>query len=210
MHLGNASEQGAIRLVFPMTALDKRTKRAARLFYDILGGHGQSRLMSELREKRGLVYNTWADGYTVAGQELMMIEAVGEARKMPEITQVVIDTIKDLATAPDAGEFERAKMRAHAGFHMGLDNLNGRVRDLIEDIHQLGKISDYSERYDGYQAITLEDLKAAGQAILATEPTIISAGPARGKPKFNDLRAQLASADAAGASPDARKFRLVS
>lgn len=209
MHLGNSSEQGAIRFIFPMTSFDQPMRRAARLFYDILGGHGQSRLMSELREKRGLVYNTWADGCRVAGQELIIVEAVGEARKMPQISQVMIDTICALARTPDRHEFELAKTRIHAGFHMNLDNLTGRVTDLIEDIHQLGTLSDYAERYAGYQAITLEDMQAAGAALLSTSPTIISAGPARGKPKFSELRARLRGHDAV-VQPLHTDLRLVS
>lgn len=208
MHLGNGSEQGMIRLVFPLTEFDEQTRRAAILFYDILGGHGSSRLMTELREKRGLVYSVWADSYRVAGQELMMVEAIGEARKMPKITQVTIDTIRDLANSPGAEEFELAKKRIHAGFHMNLDSLTGRVTDMVVDIHERGEISDYVARYDGYQAITLNDMRKAGARLLTLAPTIISAGPARGKPKFSEIRAQLSGADTGftGKTP----FRLVS
>lgn len=210
MHLGSASEQGAIRFIFPMTTFDKRTRRAMRLFYDILGGHGQSRLMRELREKRGLVYNTWAESCQVAGEELLMVEAAGEARKMPEICNVMIDTISALARAPEPDEFELAKMRMHAGLHMNLDNLTGRVTDMVEDIHQMGTISDYGERYEGYLAVTLEDLRAAGAALIATQPTIISSGPARGKPRFSALRARFNSDPDTNAPQHRNRFRLVS
>ncbi len=210
MHLGNSSEQGAIRLVFPLTGFDIQTRRAATLFYDILGGHGHSRLMGALRERRGLVYNVWADSCRVAGEEMMMLEAIGAARNMPQIARVMIETIRDLAHAPTAEEFELAKRRMHAGFHMNLDQLTGRVSDMVEDIHQLGAISDYAARYEGYKAVSLDDMRATGARLLTLAPTIISSGPARGKPKFSDLREALSGLKSFDRIDEPKQFRLVS
>ncbi len=202
-------EQGRLRIGFSTTGWDVASGRAAGFYQDILGGHAMSRLMIELREKRGLVYGAWADTQEIARQSLVMVEVAGETRKMDEISRVAIQTMRDTAYALDEGELALAKRRAHAGLLMSLDNLTARVSEMTYQMAQFGRLSDWTERRAAYQAMTLEDVQAAGQRILATDPVMVASGPVRNMPKFVDLRAAICGADAKSVVPREGGLRLV-
>ncbi|MBD3677126.1 MAG: insulinase family protein [Rhodobacteraceae bacterium] len=192
MLLTSGVDRGTLRLVYPLTGLPLQRQRATVFFHDILGGHPKSRLMDELREKRGLVYGAWADEYDVARESMLMIEAAGEARRMPEIAQIMANTLRETAETLTEEELAMAKRRMHAGAHMSLDSNTGRVEEIRHQISQHGKLVDWNARYEGYMSLSVQDVRAAGQALLDMAPTIIAAGPVRSVPKFSVIRDMLA------------------
>ncbi len=207
--LGSSSDRSTIRIGFPLTEFSTRQARAAVLYYDILGGHGQSKLMYELREKRGLVYGVWADEYNCAGQNILFFEVSGEAKHMSEISDVMIQTMIDTAHNLQERDLELAKKRAHSGFMMSLDDVFERCKGLRADIADRGCIYDWQKRYDEYQSMTLEEVGKAGEAILELEPTIIGSGSMRNMPKFDEIRAKLKGKDVAAAKQKQGLFGLL-
>jgi len=189
--LGSSSDRSTIRMGFPLTELSPRQRRAAVLYYDILGGHGQSKLMHELREKRGLVYDSWADEYRCAGQSILFIEASGEAKNMQEISDVMIQTMIDTAHKLKERDLLLAKKRAYSGFLMSLDDVFDRCKDIRTDIAELGHLCGWQKRFDEYQSLALEEVCKAGEIVLDMEPTIIASGSMRNMPKFNEIREKL-------------------
>ena len=193
--LGSNSDRSTLRLGFPLTDFSIRQARAAILYYDILGGHGQSKLMYELREKRGLVYGAWADEYNCAGQTILFVEASGEAKNMPEISDVIIRTMINTARNLQDRDLELAKKRAHSGMLMSLDDVFERCKAIQADIADQGSLNDWKKRYDEYQSLTLDEVGKAGEEILKLEPTIIASGSMRNMPKFAEIRAKLKGKD---------------
>ena len=191
LQMGDTSDRSAIRIGFPFTDFSLAESRALTIYSDILGGHAQSRLMQELREKRGLVYGAWTHDYDVAGQSLMFVELQGEARKMGEITDIAIDTMREIATDLDEEELARSKKRASAQFRMGMDYISQRCTDLYERIAYRGELGDWNERVEAYVNMSRAEVEAAGQKLLAVDPTIIASGSVRSMPKFDRLRARL-------------------
>ena len=210
LHLAAGTDRSTIRLGFPITNLEGRAGRAAVFYHDILGGHGQSLLMRELREKRGLVYSTWAEEYEFARETVLWVEASGEAMKTNEIAGVLADTMYQAAQQIDAEELAMAKRRAHVGLHMSLDDQMGRNAGMLRNIARKSRLTDWNESYQDYMSLTREEVAEAGRNILATGPTIISAGPVRNKPKFEDIRARLRGERAEQSGRKKSLFRLVS
>ncbi len=199
LHIGHSGDEGTLRLIFPMHAFTTRDKLVAELYYDIIGGHGYSLFMNTLREDRGLVYDAWSECYTVVGQSLVAFEATGEARNMPEITDLMISTLCDFAKHPTAQELDRAKQRQFAAMHMSLDRPTSRVDHMRYDLAETGALQNFQEISDTYQSVTLEDLSRVAQMLLSQPVTIVSAGPTRGKPKFQRIRAALRGEETGGA-----------
>ncbi len=191
MHMGTSSDDSSVWMSFDVTKLSESQKRAVWQFSQILGGHGQSLLMEELREKRGLVYGVSAEMATYARRDILRVYLQGPSPKIAEICDIAIDTMRKAAGSLSEDEVAKARRRHHLNALMSLDELEERTYDMMTDVSELGRISDPTERYRGYQALTSGDLTSAGQALLALTPTIAMSAPLRHAPKADALRKRL-------------------
>ena len=191
MHMGTSSEDSSVWMSFDVTDFSDAQKRAVWMFTHILGGHGQSLLMEELREKRGLVYGVSCEMETYARRDIVRVYLQGPSPKIAEICEVTVDTMRQAADALGKDEHGKAIRRHHLNALMGLDELEGRAYDMLTDISELGRITDPAERYKAYQTMTLDDVRSAGQAMLALTPSIVMSAPLRHAPKTDALRQRL-------------------
>ncbi len=191
MHMGTSSEESSVWLGFDITDYSVEQKRAIGMFSHILGGHGQSLLMQELREKRGLVYHVSVEERTYARRDMVRVYLEGPSRKIAEICDVAIDTIHAAAKTLSDAEVTKTLRRHHVNELMSLDELEGRALDMMTDISEMGRICDPSDRYKAYQALTTKDLTEAGRALLSVQPSIVISAPLRYAPKLSDLRNRL-------------------
>lgn len=191
MHMGTRSEDAGVWLGFDFTDMDLDEKRAVDMFANILGGHGQSLLMQELREKRGLVYHVSTETETCARRDVLRVYLQGPSSSIRDICTLTIDTIRQAARNLAEDEVDKARRRYHLGAKMSQDALESRVDDMITDISDLGRVTDPAERYKRYQSMTAADITAAARKLLASSPTIAMSAPIRSAPKLSDLRARL-------------------
>lgn len=196
MVLGSGGDRASIRIGWNLASLPRSERRPIYVFSDILGGHGQSTLMQELREKRGLVYGAWADEFSFAKEEILFADASGEAVKMGEIARVLAQTSRDTAINLQQDELDRAKRRIRTGMLMGRDYITSRVERMVAEIAESGRLHRLDNVYEEYMNLTLQDVKSAGQKVLETDPTIIAMCPVRSLPKFEDIRGWFKGQDA--------------
>jgi predicted Zn-dependent peptidase len=191
MHMGTSSDDSSVWISWDVTDFDDAQKRRIWMLSDILGGHGQSLLMQELREKRGLVYAVSCEVQTYARRDILRVYLQGPSNRIAEICEVAIDTIKGAASGLSDEEHAKAIRRHHVNALMSLDGLEGRTYDMITDISELGRISDPTERYHAYQGLSVKDLRSAGQALLTLSPSIVMSAPLRHAPKPQALRTRM-------------------
>ena len=191
MHMGTSSDDSSVWMSFDVTEFSETQKRAVWLFGHILGGHGQSLLMEELREKRGLVYGVSTEMETYARRDILRVYLQGPSPKISEICEITIDTMRRAADAMSDAELAKALRRHHLNALMSLDELEGRAYDMLTDVSEVGRICVPNERYQAYQSFTSKDIMAAGQALLALTPTIVLSAPLRHAPKAENLRKRL-------------------
>ena len=191
MHMGTSSDDSSVWMSFDVTDFTEDQKRAIWMFTHILGGHGQSLLMEELREKRGLVYGVSCEMETYARRDVVRFYLQGPSPKIAEICEITVDTVREAADSLSNDEHAKALRRHHLNALMNLDELEGRAYDMLTDISELGRISDPTERYNAYQSMTLDDVKSAGKAMLALTPCLVLSAPLRHAPKTDDLRKRL-------------------
>ncbi|MBU3581869.1 insulinase family protein [Polynucleobacter sp. AP-Capit-er-40B-B4] len=137
----------------------------------ILGGGGfVSRLMSEVREKRGLAYSVFS--YFAPGKENGIFQA-GLQTKNDQATlalDVMSTTIAQfIADGPTPSELEAAKSNLINGYPLRIDN-NRKLLDNVSSIAwndlPLDTMDVWTKQVD---AVTLEQVKAAFQKYLAMD-----------------------------------------
>ncbi|MGG7564606.1 M16 family metallopeptidase [Rhodovulum sp. DZ06] len=190
-HLADRSDNSALWIGFDATHLSLPELWALDMFMDMLGGGGQSALMQELREKRGLVYSAGAALDTVVRRESARIHLSGASQKIGEISAVALDLLGEMAARVDPDVLARTIRTDLAAQRMRLDSLEARVEDMATDMSDVGRVSDLAARFKGYRDLTPGAVEDAARKMLATPPTLLLSGPLRGAPKFADLRARI-------------------
>jgi len=137
----------------------------------ILGGGGfVSRLMSEVREKRGLAYGVFS--YFAPGKDTGIFQA-GLQTKGDQATlalEVMNSTIANfIANGPTPSELQAAKANLVNGFPLRIDN-NRKLLDNVSSIAwndlPLDALETWTAKVD---AVTLEQVSAAFQRYLAMD-----------------------------------------
>ncbi len=140
----------------------------------ILGGGGfSSRLMEQVREKRGLAYSVYS--YLQPYQHTAIF-AGGVATKNDEIGQSLEVIRAELARmakeGPSPEELEGAKSYLIGSYPLRFDT-NSKIANQLLGILQDGLGIDYVDKRNALiQAVTLEDVKRAASRILATDNLI--------------------------------------
>ena len=140
---------------------------AATILNEVLGGGGFSaRLMTEVREKRGLTYGigTSLVGYDHA--ELVMGQtAVGNAR-VAEAVQVIRDEWARIATTGiSAEELAATKTYLTGSYPLRFDG-NGPLATIMVNMQLIGLPPDYPKtRNDKVNAVTAEDVQRVAQTL---------------------------------------------
>ncbi|MFZ4809084.1 MAG: M16 family metallopeptidase [Hyphomicrobiaceae bacterium] len=155
---------------------------AAFVMNQILGGGGfASRLMEEVREKRGLAYSVYS---YIAPFKHTSIFAGGVATKNEEIAQS-LDVIRGELTrmandGPTADELANAKSYLTGSYALRFDT-NAKIANQLLGIYQEDLGIDYVDRRNKeVDAVTLADVKRVAKRLLDTDNLIVMVV---GKPK---------------------------
>ncbi len=149
---------------------------AARVLLHILGGNGaNSRLTSELRDKRGLTYGVWAGlriydrAGLVSGQMAVSNERVGEAVEI-----LRREWTRMLREGPTQEELDRSKRFLIGSFGLSLSSNTGLADFLIRSQRQDLGLDYIHERNEGIAAVTLEDVRRVAPRVLRPDELLIS------------------------------------
>jgi zinc protease len=152
---------------------DKDFIPAYVLNYIIGGGGFSSRLMEEVREKRGLAYSVYSNlypyqhGAVFVGNVATKNEAVGQS------LQVIRDELERLAEqGPTAEELKSAKSYLTGAYALRFENSSGIANQLLWiEIEDLGV--DYVSRRNALvEAVTLDDIKRVAKRMIEADRLI--------------------------------------
>jgi zinc protease len=137
----------------------------------ILGGGGvSSRLMEEVREKRGLAYSVYAY-LAVRDEAALYIGAVQTANeRMAESLEVIgAEWARMAADGITAEELDRAKRYLTGAFPLRFDS-NAKIANYLVFIQEEDLGVDYLDRRNGLiEAVTLADVKRVAARLLKPE-----------------------------------------
>ncbi|MFT0860569.1 M16 family metallopeptidase [Ancylobacter sp. G4_0304] len=153
---------------------------ALQVFTNVLGGGMSSRLFQEVREARGLCYSVYSFHWGYGDTGLFGVYAGTDAGDVGELVDVVIDQIEETVNAMSEVELARSKAQAKVGLLAALESSGARADQLARQMLAFGRPIPLEEIVAKVEAVTLEDAKAAGRALLAgARPTFTALGPGK-------------------------------
>ena len=141
---------------------------AAAVLNEIVGGDRfNSRLMDQVREKRGLTYGVGTNVTALDHGELISGQLATANDKAAEAIQVIQDQWADVAkNGVTAAELDAAKTYMTGSYPLRFDG-NGRIASILVGMQILGLPVDYpAARNAKVDAVTLEDVKRVAARLL--------------------------------------------
>ncbi|HLL88862.1 MAG TPA: pitrilysin family protein [Tepidisphaeraceae bacterium] len=176
-HENQASEQTHIGIAYPSIAETDDDYYVMRMAIEVLSGGMSGRLFTEVREKRGLVYNVWAGYTSLKGQG----HVLGYAGTSNDRAQATLDTfvaeLHRLSDGVTPAELERAKIGLKASTIMQGESTSSRAGSLAHDWFMRGRLRTLDEIKAAIDAVTVDRVNAW---LKANEPgpfTIVTVGP---------------------------------
>jgi predicted Zn-dependent peptidase len=149
---------------------------AAQMFADVVGVGASSRLFQELREEQGLAYSISAMSQAFADCGLFSVYLATDRDDAQwahgEVERVLAETV---ATISDA-ELARARALAKAGMMMSLESCWGQASYVATRLQRDGRLVEPAEIVAKLDAVTLDEVRAAGASLLAGPRAVASVG----------------------------------
>jgi predicted Zn-dependent peptidase len=176
-HEQHKSEQTHIGIAWPSILETDDAYYTMRLAIEALSGGMSSRLFTEIREKRGLVYNVWAGYSSLKGYGSIL----GYAGTSNDRAQATLDTfiaeLYRLSEGITAAELQRAKTGLKAATIMQGESTNSRASAIAHDWFMRGRIRTLDEIKAGIDAVTLDGVNDWLQRNRPGDFTIVTVGP---------------------------------
>ncbi len=209
--MNNSSEQSAVRFGYPVPKdLTKKEQEALYLAVCLLGVSPRSLLVTELREKRGLVYSVNALIEDFAGNKYVEIELHGDAAKFRDIITLTAQAIRnvcgDAITSDECGSIKR---EVEGWNLMWLDDVSHRPEPMREQIIADGTLADWEEVEAINAELTKDDLRAVAKKVFEQEPTLVGVGPVRHMLKAEEMRSILRGEATKEKAKSKSMFKLV-
>lgn len=146
----------------------------------ILGGGMSSRLFQEIREKRGLAYNTYSFTAAYAEGGILGTYAACAPGKVTAVLDVLAAEMARLAEEPVSGEeLRRAIGQICGNFVLGSEDTGARMTRLGLAEVVTGRLLSVEETLALYRAVTADEVQAVAADLLTGEPTLVVVGPER-------------------------------
>lgn len=150
----------------------------ANLLNRVMAGGFGSRLMEEIREKRGLVYGVWAYLLPLDHAPLVMGGLASQNARVAEAIDLVRQEWERMAEeGPTEAELDDARTYILGSFPLSLTDSPG-IASLLVGLQENERPIDYLERlHEIYGGITLEDARRVAASLYrAGELTVVVAG----------------------------------
>ena len=177
-HVVADSAQVQIGLAFPGPKPGTDEAYVHNVALNVLSGSMGSRLFTEVREKRGLVYSVSAFFRTLRGFGYTVGYAGTTPERADETLDVFLAELRRLAKGVSAEELERAKTGILSGLVMQGESSGATAGRLAGDTFNLGRPRTLEEITSQIEAVTLDDVNQYVAANPVPEPTVVTLGPA--------------------------------
>lgn len=163
--------QAVVAFAQPGLPLDDPDYFAAYLLAEVMGGAGfGSRLMTELRERRGLTYgaNVWLANYDLSA-ELAGRFATGNATAARAVDLLRAEWAKMAGQGITADELERSRTYLTGAYPLRFDG-NAQIARILVGMQMDGRTPDYiATRNDRVNAVTLDQANRVAARLFRPE-----------------------------------------
>ncbi len=176
-HIEQDTEQVQIGLFYRDVPPGDYDFYAARLAAAVLSGGMSSRLFTEVREKRGLVYAVSASPGSVKGLGYLIAYAGTMPERARETLEVLAAEIARLREGVAREELDRAKVGLRADLVLAGESSQARAAALARDVFVLGRPRSLEEVEAEVMDVTLERINAFLSRHPYENPWIGTLGP---------------------------------
>jgi len=193
--IGSDEEQVHLVLGLPGLPFTGGAHYALQIFASVLGGGLSSRLFQEVREQRGLAYAIDAFHWPFSDCGVFGIGAGTAPEDVGELIEVALGCLRQAAEDVSEVEVARARAQMKVGLLASLESPGGKLEQMARQVLVFGRAIPREELAARLDAVTLEDVRAAGRSLLGHQPTIAAIGPIQGLPPAKRLRQAARAAD---------------
>jgi len=190
-------EQANLILGLPGVSFKAPTYYATHMFAHVLGGGLTSRLWHEVRETRGLAYSIDAFHWPFSDCGVFGIGAGTRGSDLPQLLAVTSECAERTAREVEAVEIARAKAQLKVALLAALEAPGGRIERIARQLLAWGRVIPSEEIVGKVDAVTIDEVRAAGRVVLSGPPTLAAIGPIRKLPELQVIASSLQSARAA-------------
>ncbi len=182
-------EQANLVLGLPGVSFRDPGYYAAHMFAQVLGGGLTSRLWHEVRETRGLAYHVDAFHWPFSDCGLFGIGAATAAADIPQLIEVTGACARQAARDIEEPELARARAQLKVALLAALESPGGRIERVARQLLSWGRVVPSDEIVAKVDAVTVDEVRAAGARMLEGPLTLSAVGPLKTLPKLTAIRA---------------------
>jgi len=171
------SAQTHIGLAHPTVPIGHPQYYPARMACTVLSGGMASRLFTEVREKRGLVYHVSARYHTLKDFAGIFTYAGTTPQKAKQTLEVTIEELRRLGRGISEQELNRAKTQLKSALVMQGESTSARASSIASDWHTLGRIRTLDEISRSIDAVSIEQVMEHLHDWPARNFTVLVIGP---------------------------------
>ena len=171
-------EQVTVLLGLQSVAETDPAVHAHKLLARALGGGMSSPLFQEVREKRGLVYSVHASSDHGVDHGDLIVSAGTTAKHVEELLAVTCGELMKATAQIAETDLTRAKNTQLVRLATAKEKPFSLAQGIAGRLFAYGAIISPEQAMQAVAAVTMEDVRAAAQAVVATAPTISLVGPA--------------------------------
>jgi predicted Zn-dependent peptidase len=175
-HVAHSSAQTHIAVAYDSVPYSHDDYLLARGAVGVLSDGMSSRLFTEIRERRGLVYTVYASSSSLKDRGAVMSYAGTTTERAQETLDVLLAELIRISEGIDEAELARLKTRIKSALIMQQESSQSRSSSLALDWYHLGRIRPLDELSGLIDALTTK----AVNAYLAEHPpadfTIVTVG----------------------------------
>ena len=176
-HVAKDSAQVHIAFACPSVTLSDGRYYAARVAVTVLSGGMSSRLFTEVREKRGLVYHVSTRYHSLKDHAGLFTYAASVPAKAHETLQVTVGELRRLGEGVEEDEMARARTQLKSALIMQGESTSARASSLASDWYHLGRLRSLRELSDAIDDVTVDDVLAYLRDCPPKDFTFLFIGP---------------------------------
>ncbi|QDV27064.1 M16 family metallopeptidase [Aureliella helgolandensis] len=158
-HVDHSTNQIHLALAYECEPYESPEYYESRALVGVLSDGMSSRLFTEVREKRGLVYSVFATCFSLAGLGSVLCYAGTTTNRAEETLQVLLETIFSLRDGITVDELERLKYRIKSSLVFEQESSAARSSQIASDWFYLGRVPTREEVCARVDALTCEGLQ---------------------------------------------------
>ena len=176
LHVDHASSQTHLALAYDCDSYESSEYYQARALVGVLSDGMSSRLFSEVREKRGLVYSVFATCFSLARQGSVLCYAGTTSNRAEETLQVLIETVNSLGDGITEDELARLKNRIKSSLVFEQESSVARSGQIASDWFYLRRVPTRDEVCAKVDALSCESLLDHFHRNLPKNYSLVSVG----------------------------------